>query len=285
MLCAALAPTFAESKALVVQVELDRAGYSANVLDGVWGEKSRRAAAAFLAAHGTKPTSGAALEPEWLYDHFFKTLAHNPYRTDTVTADDLAAVVAIPAAPAEKERLDRMGYESIKEMFAERGHLSERALARLNPGVDWRNVTVGTRIRLPDFADSAPANEAACVRISLARCEIRAEGADGRLLALFPCSIARDKAALPPQGELAIVTRIANPNYTYEKKYIFPPGPNTPVGTVWLGLSLPGYGIHGTPRPETIGRAESHGCFRLANWNAARLYALVRTGTRVVIEE
>ena len=90
---------------------------------------------------------------------------------------------------------------------------------------------------------------------------------------------------MPPQGELTIVTRIADPNYTLDRKYILPPGPNTPVGTVWLGLSLPGYGIHGTPRPETIGRAESHGCFRLANWNAARLYALVRAGTRVVIEE
>ena len=285
LLAAALAPAFAESKALVVQIELDRAGYSANALDGAWGAKSRRAAAAFLAAQGVKPTTSAALEPDWLYDNVFKARARNPYRVETVTAADLAALVAIPDTPEEKERLDRLGYESIKEMFAERGHLTERALERLNPGVDWANVAVGTRIRLPDFAAAAPTNEAACVRISLSRFEIRAEDANGRLLALFPCSIARDKAALPPQGELTIVTRIADPNYTLDRKYILPPGPNTPVGTVWLGLSLPGYGIHGTPRPETIGRAESHGCFRLANWNAARLYALVRAGTRVVIEE
>ena len=88
---------------------------------------------------------------------------------------------------------------------------------------------------------------------------------------------------------------MARPNYTYTpdqtpagkrvKRYIFPPGPNCPVGVAWLGLNLPGYGIHGTPRPESIGNAESHGCFRLSNWNAARLYGLCPSGTRVIVED
>ena len=111
---------------------------------------------------------------------------------------------------------------------------------------------------------------------------------------MFPCSIAKDKAKRPPPGEIKITTQIADPNYTYTPdftpkgrkpaRHIFPPGPNNPVGTVWLGLSIPGYGIHGTPLPERIGRAESHGCFRLANWNAEKLYELVKPGTRVRIE-
>ena len=69
------------------------------------------------------------------------------------------------------------------------------------------------------------------------------------------------------------------------RKHVWPPGANCPVGVAWIGLNIPGYGIHGTPRPETIGRAESHGCFRLANWNAARLYSLCRIGTVVTVEE
>ena len=110
----------------------------------------------------------------------------------------------------------------------------------------------------------------------------------------FPCSIAKDKSKLPPHGALTITSYIANPNYTYSpdfvprgqkaKKQILPSGPNCPVGVAWMGLNLPGYGIHGTPNPETIGRAESHGCFRLSNWNAARLYAMCQSGTKVIIE-
>ena len=93
---------------------------------------------------------------------------------------------------------------------------------------------------------------------------------------------------------MRITETIARPNYTYTpdrpspggrtQRYVFPEGPRCPVGVAWLGLSLPGYGIHGTPQPESIGNAESHGCFRLSNWNAARLYGLCKPGTRVIIE-
>ena len=194
-------------------------------------------------------------------------------------------------------------------MFAERGHMSQRGLERLNPGVDWEHLAVGTKLIIPDFPSieeelaagdrgnpRAPKRPlAACIKISLSRLEITAYDANGKLLALFPCSIARDKAKLPPQGELKITSYIPNPNYTYSPdfvpagkkaaRYVFPEGPNCPVGVAWMGLNLPGYGIHGTPRPESIGNAESHGCFRLANWNAARLFAMCRSGTRVIVEQ
>ena len=106
--------------------------------------------------------------------------------------------------------------------------------------------------------------------------------------------LAKNKAKLPPHGELKIVNQIARPNYTYTpdytppgkkvSRYIWPSGPRCPVGMAWLGLDMPGYGMHGTPKPESIGNAESHGCFRLANWNAARLYALCPIGTPVIVE-
>jgi lipoprotein-anchoring transpeptidase ErfK/SrfK len=93
---------------------------------------------------------------------------------------------------------------------------------------------------------------------------------------------------------LYVKSVIPNPNYTYTPdegargkktaRWIFPPGPNNPVGVAWVGLTLKGYGIHGSPFPERIGRAESHGCFRLSNWNAARLMKLCDTGVPVVVE-
>ena len=132
--------------------------------------------------------------------------------------------------------------------------------------------------------------------MTLSRFEITAFDEKGKLIALFPCSIAADEAKLPPASELQVTTLVPNPDYTYTPDRVskdgrivrrrFPPGPNNPVGTSWMGLTLlQSYGIHGTPKPETIGRAESHGCFRLANWNAVRLRKMCETGTSVVVEK
>ena len=278
LLCAI---AFDESPILLRQIELDQNGFSCNTIDGVAGGKTDRAE---QAAYG-------------------KSLkAHNPFRVETVTQADLDSLVTIPEKPADKAKLPRMGYETIKEMFAERGHMSQRGLERLNPGVDWDNIQPGLKVIIPDFppiendltAGKRKRKAAALVKVSLSRFEITAYDASGNCIALFPCSIARDKNKLPPHGELKITSYIPNPNYTYTPdfvpagkkvaKYVLPEGPNCPVGVAWMGLNLPGYGIHGTPRPESIGNAESHGCFRLANWNAARLFAMCRSGTRVIVE-
>jgi len=286
---------FAESKALALQIALDRAGYSCNTIDGQWGAKSERALSAYASKKGAGPAPSA---PDEAYDRYFAN-AGDLFRVETVTQDDLNALVAIPDAPAGKAALPRMGYESIKEMFAERGHLSQRALERMNPGVDWDHVAVGTRLVIPDFpsfADELKAKRprAAKIVISLSLCHVLVYDKDGKVMAFFPCSIARAKSKLPPAGELKIVNAIARPNYTYTpdftpagkkpQRFVFPEGENCPIGIAWLGLNLPGYGIHGTPKPETIGNAESHGCFRLANWNAARLFACCPPGTPVFIE-
>ena len=273
--------TFDESPVLLRQIELDQNGFSCNTIDGVAGGKTDRA---------EQVARGKPLK------------AHNPFRIETVTQADLDALVAIPEKPADKAKLPRMGYETIKEMFAERGHMSQRGLERLNPGVDWNNIQPGLKLLIPDFPpmedDLTPGTRkrkaAKYIKVSLSRCEITAYDANNVCIAFFPCSIARDKSKLPPRGELKITSYIPNPNYTYTPdfvpagkkaaKHVLPEGPNCPVGVAWMGLNLPGYGIHGTPRPESIGNAESHGCFRLANWNAARLFAMCRSGTRVIVE-
>jgi len=293
---------FAETKTLALQICLDREGYSCNAIDGQWGAKSQRALEAYCTAHGKEIPA----TPEEALDRFFPQGDDRLFRIESVTQADLDALVTMPDDPAEKAKLAKMGYASVLEMFAERGHLTRRAMERMNPGVVWTNVIAGTKLVIPDFPTieenlkawprkrNSKLPEAALVRISLSQFTVSAYDASGKPLAVYPCSIARDKNKLPPHGELKITTPIANPNYTYSpdyvpkgkkaQKHIFPDGPRCPVGVAWLGLNLPGYGIHGTPKPESIGRAESHGCFRLSNWNAARLYALCPPGTKVLIE-
>ena len=301
--------TFAETKTLALQIHLDRAGFSCSAIDGTWGRKSERALSWYLQERRrTRP--GLPLRfpsPEAAYDALFAD-APDPFRIETVSQADIDALVRIPESPAGKAGLGRMGYETIREMFAERGHLSQIALSKMNPGVDWNAVRPGLKLVIPDFppiseefqaADrgrpSRPRRpEAALVRVSLSQCEVRAYDASGRMVGLFPCSIAADKAKVPASGELRVTSYVAWPNYTYTpdytprgqkvSRYVWPPGENCPVGVAWMGLNLPGYGIHGTPRPESIGFTGSHGCFRLANWNAARLYAMCRPGVRVIIE-
>ena len=117
------------------------------------------------------------------------------------------------------------------------------------------------------------------------------------LLAHFPCSIAA-RVEKRPVGELHVIVIAPNPNYTFDpelfpesaearqlnQKLVLPPGPNNPVGVAWIGLDKPGYGIHGTPNPEQVGRTESHGCFRLANWDAEYLSHFVWVGMPVFVE-
>lgn len=290
-ICAAVpVATFAESKTLALQIALDRRGFSCNTIDGQWGRMSQVALATYCAMHGcaVPPT------PETAYEILFPRETRL-FRTTTVTRADYDALVRIPSSPEDKAALKSMGFETIQEMMAERGHLSEGALRRLNPDLPWPNPPVGARVRIPDFTSQGKEPLASVLRVSLSRYEITAFDEHGRLTGLFPCSIAADKNKLPPAGELQVKTIVPDPDYTYTPdrvarggrivRRIFPPGPNNPVGTAWIGLTLQGYGIHGTPRPERIGRAESHGCFRLANWNAVRLRKMCETGTSVVIEK
>ena len=279
-----------EPSQLSAQIGLDKDGFSCNTIDGVWGVKSER-------ARQLRQTHCQTFGP-------YGKLT----RIETVTQADIDALVTIPEKPADKAKLPRMGYETIKEMFAERGHMSQRGLERLNPGVDWDHIQPGQKLIIPDFPsieENLAAGEphrqktsrrpiANLVKVSLSKFEITAWDANGKCIALFPCSIAKDKSKRPAEGELKVVTKIPHPNYTYTpdfvpkgqkaSKYVLMDGPNNPVGVAWIGLNLPSYGIHGTPKPETIGSAESHGCFRLSNWNVARLYAMVRPGTRVIVE-
>ena len=278
---------------LALQICLDRRNFSVNAYDGKCGRKTDVALATYCAVNGLPFPDRGMQAKAW--EMLFPDET-DLFTTIYVTPEDRRALVRIPRAPAEKAAMGKMDYQSLLEMFAERGHITEATLRALNPGVRWPNPPIGTAIQIPYFPQPTKKMKsrrarADVLRVSLARREITVFDRDGKMIALFPCSIAAEKNKRPPTGEIQVTTLIPDPNYTYtpdtpgdRKKYIYPPGPNNPVGLAWIGLSLPTYGIHGTPWPEQIGRAESHGCFRLSNWNAVRLHDLCDIGTSVVIE-
>lgn len=220
-----------------------------------------------------------------------------PLTNYVLTANDLERLQPLSKTWLGKSQQPVLDYETILELVAERGHASPNLIRRLNPGVDWTNAVAGTEVKLPAVEYPKPATKAAFIVISLSEKKLQAFDADTNLIAHFPCSIAA-RVEKRPAGALRVTAIAADPNYTFNpevfpesaegrelgRKLILPPGPNNPVGTAWISLDLPGYGIHGTPGPEQVGRTESHGCFRLANWNASHLVRLVWIGMPVYVE-
>jgi lipoprotein-anchoring transpeptidase ErfK/SrfK len=214
-----------------------------------------------------------------------------------VTTNDLARLLPVPASWLGKSLAPGLDYETILELVAERGQSHHKLLQALNPSLNWSNVPPNTPILVPNAQYPVVSNKAAFVQIRLSERVLQAYDLATNLLAHFPCSIAQ-RVDKRPVGELRVSVLVPNPNYTFDpavfpespeaseigRKLILQPGPNNPVGTVWIGLDRPGYGIHGTPLPEKVGRTESHGCFRLANWNAEYLLKLVSVGTPVIIQ-
>ncbi|MFH0881279.1 MAG: L,D-transpeptidase, partial [Lentisphaerota bacterium] len=223
--------------------------------------------------------------------------AETAFVTQVISNGDEAALSPAVWGWVKKSEAERLGYTTILEMLAEQSHASEEGLRQLNPEVVWPDPAEGTAVVLPNPRPFRlkPASE---IRISLSRKVLRVYDENKKTIAWFPCSIAKDKNKRP-QGLLTIQNCADDPTYLFDsnlfaedaeayalnKRLVIPPGPNNPVGVAWIGLSLPGYGIHGTPVPEDIGKTESHGCFRLSNWNAEKLMKMIRIGTPVMIED
>lgn len=275
-----------------LQIALIRNGFSPGSIDGQLGSQTRRALRAYQNHFGLDvtgeldpPTSAVLL----VEDPCFALLE--------LDAQDLSDIAPKPATWTEREFLDGMHYNSALEMVAERSQSDPDFIAALNPNFDWRNLRPGARIKVPHVRSFQIQPHAASIRIELTSRSLQVLGTDGRLLFHCPVSIARriDKR---PSGQLSVTVRVEEPNYTFNpailkntaaregitEKFIIPPGPNNPVGVAWIGLSRPSYGIHGTPVPEQVGRTESSGCFRLANWNARTVLQASWVGMPVTIE-
>jgi len=285
------APPFSD-RVMTAQVALARRAISSGPIDGMLGSQTRAALRAFQLQEKL-PVSGrldGVTEAKLVLDAPI-------YTNYIVTAEDLARLLPLGKTWLAKSEQARLDFEGILELVAEQSHSNPKLVRWLNPAVDWNNVSEGTSIKTVN-AGYPPSRKAAFLRIFLGERRLEAFDESTNLLALFPCSIAARVEKRPVGEELHISVVAPNPNYTFDpdvfpesaeareigRKLILQPGPNNPVGAVWLGLDKPGYGIHGTPRPEEVGRTESHGCFRLANWNAEYLLKLVGVGTPVFVE-
>lgn len=270
---------------------MNRLAISPGSIDGKLGAQTRSALRIFQQQAGL-PLSGQldAATQEHL------VLSNSACTQYTLTAQDLARLQPVSPTWIGKSQQTALDYETALELVAEKGHAHPALIRQLNPAINWTRITGDTSVQLPDAAYPAPATSAAFLVISLSDKILEAFDADTNLLAHFPCSIAQ-RVEKRPVGELHVAVIAPHPNYTFDPinfpesaearqiktRLILRPGPNNPVGVAWIGLDKPGYGIHGTPNPEQVGRTESHGCFRLANWNAEYLLQLVRPHTPVYV--
>lgn len=280
--------TPAIQKLLHAQVLLDRAHFSSGEIDAASGSNMRNALSGFQASRSL-PVTGALDAATWAALAQDNAEMLVPYVLSA--ADTAGPFVAIPENMAAKAALPALGYANAAEGLGEKFHVSPTLLARLNPGKDFART--GEQIMVPNVLGTEPLPKASKVMVSKAGRVLTVYDSSGKLMAQYPASTGSKHDPLPI-GEWKINGVARHPTYHYnpklfwdaktgDKKATVPAGPNNPVGVVWIDLSKPHYGIHGTPVPSTIGKTESHGCIRLTNWSAQEVAALVAPGTQVVL--
>ncbi|MDR0184225.1 L,D-transpeptidase family protein [Lysobacter arvi] len=274
---------------LRAQVLLDRARFGTGEIDGRWGSNTERAIAAFQRSRNLKAT-GAMDDATWRALTADASPALIQYR---LTAQDVAGpYTAVPDDMMAKAALPQLGYASLAESLGERFHASPALLAALNPGADLTRE--GTTLWVPNVqVDALP--KAASVIVDRSDASVMLRDAQGRVYARFPASTGSEHDPLPI-GRWTIKGVARDPHFQYNPKLFWDadpghakakiaPGPNNPVGVVWVDLSKDHYGIHGTPEPGKIGKTESHGCIRLTNWDASALADAVAPGTPAVLQQ
>jgi lipoprotein-anchoring transpeptidase ErfK/SrfK len=287
---------------LYVQILLDRARFSPGVLDGKWGKNTEKAVVWFQAREGLPATGvvdsvtlarlrGQAGSPATLLD------------TRVITEDDLAGPYrAIPGDVYRWRHLGCMCYESPAEKLGERYHATPALLSELNGGRALDSLAPGDTLVVPnlreapealavDSAGPSAGPRVARVVVSGRGFYVHALDDAGRVLFHFPTTLGSSYDP-SPAGELEVVSITPDPWFHYQPRLLsgvdrskpstlVPPGPNNPVGRIWIKLSEPHYGIHGTREPATIGYETSSGCVRLTNWDAAFLGARLTPGVKV----
>lgn len=297
---------------LHLQVVLDRLGFAPGVIDGAEGRFHDEALRGFQRSRDLAETGKLDEDTKKALAQWDRLPALRVVRIPAGFAKG-PFFADLPARTADQARYPALGYRNLQEKLAERFHTKPELLARLNPRATWR---AGEAIRVPNIPEadvagakgedrgwpqtlamlgvSARQPQADHVVVDKSDRLLRVFDAQDRLIAQFPATMGSAHDPLPI-GKWTIKGVSWNPPFHFnpdlfwdasskDEKAVLKPGPNGPVGVVWIDLSKPHYGIHGTPEPENIGRSESHGCIRLSNWDAARLAQMVKTGVPAIFQ-
>jgi lipoprotein-anchoring transpeptidase ErfK/SrfK len=288
-------PNYDEETSTRLQIFLDNNNFGPGKIDGMMGEFFRKALVAYKVAHGMPPTGAV--------DNLLAQVPE-PFTTYMIRPEDEKFVGPAPTKPSEQSKLKKLMYGSFLEFVAERFHAAEDYIQKLNPGVDMEKLKPGDTVKVPNVIPFeienlkegfVPPNPAfADRRIIIDTVERTLEIREKNTL-IYEFPITPGSTKLPaPKGMWKVLGIATLPWFRHDEGVLnygvrtsdyfnLPPGPNNPVGILWMGLNKPGIGIHGTNNPETIGRAGSHGCIRTANWDAAKIKDLVTVGNVVGI--
>lgn len=286
----AIAPDGRGPDPLIVKAQtlLARRNISPGVIDGLDGENYRKAIAQFRRQVGL-PKGESVDEETWLAlsgDDLTDIVTEH-----TITEGDASYEFSdeIPKDYAAQAKMKRLGYTGPVERLAERFHMGEGLLKLLNPSVDYRKA--GETISVVAVRRVAPAGPVERIEADKRTGMVVVYGTGDQILASYPASIGSEQTP-SPQGEHTVERIAKNPTYHYDpeknfqqgsntEKLVLPPGPNNPVGTVWIALSKPTFGIHGTPEPSRVSKTNSNGCVRLTNWDAEELAGIIKPGVPV----
>jgi lipoprotein-anchoring transpeptidase ErfK/SrfK len=287
--------TLSEDKAtpagVRLQVLLDRAHFSPGEIDGKFGGNVKKA------LHAYEETQQLRISDE-VGDDTWKKLAgddHAVLKSVTIDQKDVAGpfLTKLPSKMEDMKDLPKLAYGSAKEGLAEKFHMSEDLLDALNPGKHFDRA--GEHLIVVDGGEQQDSPKAARVAVDKKLQTVRLFDKSGSLIGFYPATVGSEEKP-SPSGTLKVTEIDRNPIYRYNPDYHFKgvhsskpftikPGPNNPVGNIWINLSAEGYGIHGTPFPARVSKAESHGCVRLTNWDAERVAERVSKGTLVMFTD
>lgn len=278
------------SAVLRAQILLGRAHFSCGEIDGRFGSNLEATVRAYQQSRHL-PVTGVVDAATWAALNQDKAPA---LTSVTIDPQDVKGpfVQTIPANLMKQAKLPALDYRSPLEELSERFHSSPEVMEALNHGADFSRV--GQQLTVPNVIVMPP-GQAARVVVSKGESSVRALDASGNTIAFYMATTGSTHDPLPV-GDWKIVGVAHNPKFHYNAELFWDarnkddratiqPGPNNPVGVVWIDLSKQHYGIHGTPEPSLVGHAYSHGCIRLTNWDAAELASMVKPGTPATLQE